>query len=300
MSNLVYVCILLIVSFPLAIALAPMIAFKNSLFQILWLFFIPFVFVFSYILVSGLLSKLGVKGIISGKFPREPKHPIYSLRRIYGSCWTAVYYFKPLYWLVLSLPFLKKITFRLFGYENGMNFTIYPDTWIRDLPLLSFGKKTYIANRATLGTNMCLNDHSILVDSITLEEKTMIGHLAMIGPGVSLGSNSEVGTGGVIGVKVKAGKNVKIGALCAISHGTVLEDNVNVGSVSSVGLRSVIRSNINLPFGSNIPAGAIIETQKDVEKYFSSETELLALARLKTSNLINSFISKSNENENIA
>ena len=30
--------------------------------------------------------------------------------------------------------------FRIFGYRGSMDFTIYPDTWIRDLPLLDFGE----------------------------------------------------------------------------------------------------------------------------------------------------------------
>jgi hypothetical protein len=38
-----------------------------------------------------------------------------------------------------------------------MTFTVYPDSWIRDLPLLPFGQGEYVANPSTIGTNIVLN-----------------------------------------------------------------------------------------------------------------------------------------------
>jgi hypothetical protein len=69
---------------------------------------------------------------------------------MYGLCWTSLYYCKPVYHFCLCVPWLKALVFRLFGYRGDLNFTVYPDTWIRDLPLLDFGKGAYISNRATL------------------------------------------------------------------------------------------------------------------------------------------------------
>lgn len=77
-------------------------------------------------------------------------------RRLYGLCWSCLYYFTPIYYLVLSIPILKHIVFRAFGYKGSLNITLYADTWIRDLPLLEIGKGVYIANKATIGTNMPL------------------------------------------------------------------------------------------------------------------------------------------------
>jgi hypothetical protein len=121
----------------------------------------PLVYTLCFVLTAGALSLPFQSGIIAGKFPRDLRHPVYRKRRFYGLCWTSVYYFKPLYFLCLTIPWLKWATFRLFGYRGQMDFTIYPDTWIRDLPLLELGRGAYIANRATLGTNIPLSNGKV-------------------------------------------------------------------------------------------------------------------------------------------
>jgi hypothetical protein len=67
--------------------------------------------------------------------------------------------------------------FRLFGYRGSMKFTVYPDTWIRDLPLLMFGEGAYVSNRATLRTNIVLSNGYARRDGglhhpVTLAQKT--------------------------------------------------------------------------------------------------------------------------------
>lgn len=121
----------------------------------------PLIFLITFPLLAGCVSLIGQKGIIKGIFPRKPFHPIYLLRRIYGACWTQFFYFKPVYAFALAIPALRNSIFRLFGYRGSSEIVIYPDTWIRDLPLLKIGKGSYISNRATIGTNICLSDGNI-------------------------------------------------------------------------------------------------------------------------------------------
>jgi hypothetical protein len=154
---------------------------------------LPFAFVLSFVLVAGLFGQLGRFGVIEGKFPRIPEHPVYALRRIFGGSWTQVFYFKPIYSLCLSIPVFKKLLFKLFGYKGSMNFTVYPDSWIRDLPLLSFGSGAYLANRCTLGTNICLEDNTIIVGPITFKEHSVAGHLAVVSLGTRVGEHSMLG-----------------------------------------------------------------------------------------------------------
>lgn len=108
----------------------------------------------SFLLVAGGLSQLHSRKVVEGRFPLDTGDPRYFHRRLYGLCWTSVYYSGPVYYMVLSLPLLRKLVFRLFGYRGNMNFTVYPDTWIRDLPLLDIGEGAYLSNKATIGTNM--------------------------------------------------------------------------------------------------------------------------------------------------
>ncbi len=230
------------------------------------------IFVISSTLLAGLISLLGRKGIKRGKFPRETTHPIYGKRRIYGLCWTQIFYFKPIYSIVLSIPIFKHVVFRLFGYKASTDITIYPDTWVRDLPLLKFEKGTYLSNRATIGSNICLNDGSILVDGITTGESAMIGHLVMVAPGCKVGAKSEVGVGTALGIKTRMGASSIIKPTCAVNHGVIIGDNCDIGPHTYLGLKSIIGNNIVLPPGSNIPNGATILNQEEANKYYSSET----------------------------
>jgi UDP-3-O-[3-hydroxymyristoyl] glucosamine N-acyltransferase len=265
----------LIASVPLTAAVAPIIYFSGT--PWIWpaLMFSPVVFLFTYILTTGILSQFGKAAIIKGKFPRDLKHPVYGRRRLYGLSWTAVYYFTPVYFFCLSFRFTRTLLFRLFGYKGSVDITVYPDSWIRDLPLLQISDKVYISNRATIGTNMCLTDGSILVDPIRLDESAMVGHLAMVAPGAKLGKQTELGVGNAFGIKTRMGTRSKAGPTCTIMHGVAIGENVDIGSTSYVGLRARIADNIAVPPGANLPAGATINLQQDMDQFYTSETKLL-------------------------
>lgn len=212
----------------------------------------PLLYAVLFALTAGVLSLPFHKCIVKGKFPRDVRHPVYRGRRLYGTCWTALYYFKPVYYLVLTLPCLKWMTFRLFGYEGQMDFTVYPDTWIRDLPLLDFGKGVYVANRATLGTNMPLKNGMILVDGIQIGPGTLIGHLTLIGAGVSIEENVEIESGCAIGIQVKIGANARIGAACGLNHFCNIGEQSVVGAGTRVGLRARVHAGERVEEISNI------------------------------------------------
>ncbi len=257
------------------IALTPVLVFQpNSLLQSYFYFaVVPVLFILSFIGLAGGLSRLGRRGIIRGTFPRQPFHPIYLLRRIYGVCWTQVYYFKPLYSVALSIPLLKKLLFRVFGYKYSTNFVVYPDTWIRDLPVLKIGEGAYLSNRATIGTNICLSDGNILVDSVEVEEKGLIGHLAVLAPGAKIGKKAEVGVSATIAIRTTLKENSKIHPCCMINHGAVVGEGTKIGTMSYVGVKTILGPHLNIPAGANIPAGMVLMKQEEVNQYYSSETQ---------------------------
>jgi acetyltransferase-like isoleucine patch superfamily enzyme len=210
----------------------------------------PLVWVLGFVMLAGILSWPHQFSVVPGKFRRDVNDRMYFHRRLYGLCWTAVYYNKPAYCLCLSIPLLKRITFRLFGYRGSMNFTIYPDTWIRDLPVLNFEDGVYISNRATLGTNIALRNGLLLVEGITLRSKSLVGHLSMLAPGVELGPGAEIGVGGGIGIKTRLAAGAFVGPCSVIEHGVLLERNASVGAHSYIGSRSIISANAKLSAGS--------------------------------------------------
>ncbi|RZA14205.1 MAG: hypothetical protein EOP10_28430 [Proteobacteria bacterium] len=182
--------------------------------------------------------------------------------------WTAIYYFKPLYWLLLSTKATKTILFRGFGYKGPIEMVTYPDTWIRDLPLLHLGKGAYLANKATIGTNMCLSDGTILVDKISIGENSVIGHLCMLAPGVQIGSNSETGSGCAIGIGVILGNQVRIGPMALINHGARITDGVKVGASCYIGSKVQINvKGLSIPGSTNIPDNSVINSESDLHSF---------------------------------
>src|SRR5579883_665228 len=199
----------------------------------------PFVYVITFVSVAGLLSVPHQRAIVPGKFARTITNPTYRHRRLYGLCWTAVYYFKPVYYLCVTMPALKALTFRLFGYRGNLDFTIYPDTWIRDLPLLDFGRGAYLGNRATIGSNQCFGDR-ILVDRITFGDGAELGHLAMVSPGVRVGKGAEIGVGAGVGLRARIGAYSNVGACSGVGHGVTLGEGVETGAMSYIANKSFI------------------------------------------------------------
>jgi len=212
-----------------------------------------------FVLTAGLLSRPHQFAVRPGKFRCDLRTRLYFHRRMYGLCWTAVYYNKPVYFLCLSIPLLKRITFRLFGYRGSMNFTIYPDTWIRDLPVLSFGDGAYISNRATLGSNIIFKNGFILVGEITLGEKALVGHLSMIGPGAKVELNAEIGVGSVIGINAEIEESAFIGPCSGIGHGA------RIGRRASLGHHTIVEPGAEVGDGVSLVACTKIKREA-VEK----------------------------------
>jgi carbonic anhydrase/acetyltransferase-like protein (isoleucine patch superfamily) len=270
--------LLLIFGAPFAICASLYLSAPLLSLRLLVLFVAPILYSVLYLLIAALLSLPHQSAIIAGRFPRDIAHPIYFHRRLYGLCWTTVYYFVPIYHLALSLPFLKTVTFRLFGYRGHMGFTTYPDTWIRDLPLLRLGKGAYLSNKSTIGTNIAFPDGSILVESVTVEEGALVGHLAMLAPGVEIRKGAEIGVGARIGLKSIIGEGAKINPCCSIEHGVKIGAHSKIGAVTYIASAVTIAPDIVIPAGVTIPARTRIRTQEEAQ-FFAGHIEAAKLEK---------------------
>lgn len=259
----------------LATAAAPVIYAPEKWMQLTALVFSPVLFTCTFILVAGLLSMTGRHGVKPGSFPRDLKDKVYGPRRLYGACWTSVFYLTPVYFLALTIPPLKKMLFRLFGYRGSMDFVVYPDSWIRDLPCLLFEDGAYIANKCTLGTNICLANGTILVDRIKIGKRAMVGHMAIIGAGSKLRDGVEVGVSAGIGIRCELKSNAKVMPCSVVNHGVIVGENTSLGMHSFIGLRAQIGPNIIIPAGGHVPAGAVLKDQAEADALFSHENENL-------------------------
>jgi carbonic anhydrase/acetyltransferase-like protein (isoleucine patch superfamily) len=257
---------------PLALAAYPVLFIESPTYRLLAVVIAPFTFTVSLVITCGALSLPFQRAVVPGKFPRTLDNFVYGPRRLYGLCWGAVFYCTPVYYALLSIPTLRSIVLRSFGYRGHLDVNIAPDAWIRDLPVLHLSQGAYVANKATIATNMCLSDGSVFVDRVSLGKKCMIGHMAMVAPGFSSGDDSEVGAGAALGIRSKIGQKTRIGPKTTVNHGAQLGTGVEIGTMSYIGLKAKILDGIKLPSGSNIPDGAEINTQEEALKFFSSET----------------------------
>ena len=195
----------------------------------------PFVFLATAIV----LSLPHQSRVVEGRMPVDTAVPAYFHRRLYGLCWTTVFYSGPIYHFALSIPSLRRALFFGFGYRGSMDFTVYPDTWIRDLPLLDIGEGSYLSNKATVGTNMIFLRHGkkwIEVGSIRLGPRVMVGHMALLGPGVELGADALVGVVARIGRRVTVGAGAVVGDAATIDHGASIAPAAVIRTCCYVGM----------------------------------------------------------------
>lgn len=246
------------------------------------IFLVVPLWLFSYVMVAGSISRIALKGMVPGLYPRDLTHSVYGPRRLHAICWTSIYYFTPLYHLLLALPLLKRLLFRLFGYRGSLDFTIYPDAWVRDLPLLSIGPGAYIANRATLGTNICLRSGEILVDRITIGARTYVGHLAVIGPGNKIGEDAEIGVGTTLGINVRIGNRTVVGAIAGLNHGCTIGANCRIDSMVYIGQKARIADKIHIHYGSVVPDRANILSQEQANLCRPAQSSISALCMHET------------------
>jgi acetyltransferase-like isoleucine patch superfamily enzyme len=219
----------------------------------------PVLFAALLALVAGLLSRPHRAAVRDGRMARDTSNPDYRGRRLYGLCWTCVYYFPGVYHVCLALPPLKAMLFRLFGYRGSMEFTAYPDTWIRDIALLDLGAGCYVSNRATLGTNIVARGGRIHVGGIKIGARALVGHFAKVGPGAVIGDGAEVGASSGVGMRATIGEGARIADEVTIDHTATVEAGARVGTRSYVGRGARVLAGVTVPPGTIVPAGTVFD-----------------------------------------
>ncbi len=264
--------VLVIFGLPLAVVVVPLVLWPDARLLAATAVAGPMIYSVLFVLTAGLLSIPFQKAIIPGKFPRDLLHPVYGKRRLYGLCWTCVFHNKPIYSICLSIPSLKTMMFRLFGYRGSMDFTVYADSLIGDLPLLDFGAGTDVADRVSLGTSVVLGNGDVLVDRIRLGRETLVGRSSMLGPGVVTGDRSQVGVGVALGRRVVLGDGCVVDSMCGLGDGSRIGARAVVGSMSCIGSEASVGPDLELPPASIVPAHAQVNNYCDVDALASSSS----------------------------
>lgn len=200
-----------------------------------------------------------VKNIKTGKFKRDKDNPDYQDRLIYTKALRPFVYNPAVMDIIFSDEKVKAFFFRTFGYQGNLDFTIYPNSWLRDLPLLDIGKKVYLADGILLGTNQVTPDQQwICTGKITIGDNCIFDQGCSVGFNTRIGANSTIGFEVAIGLKNRIGENVKIGGRSNIAHGCRIGNNVTLSDCCRIGSFSVIEDGVELEEYTDIPAFSLV------------------------------------------
>jgi len=200
-----------------------------------------------------------VSNIKAGTFQRLKENKDYQDRLIYTKAFRKFIYNPAILNEILSCTLLKEAFFRIFGYKGALDFTIYPNCWLRDLPLLDIGSNTYLADGILLGTNQVSVDQKVLkVGAIKIGERCVFDQDCKLGYNAKIGNDCVIGIQSSIGLRCRMGDNVKLGEATTIRHGVTIGRDVIVGSETQIGNFSVIEEGVELPEFSRIPSFSLV------------------------------------------
>lgn len=196
-----------------------------------------------------------VANIKSGRFDRDANCNDYADRKIYTKYLRMFVYDPSTMNLIWSDHDLKVLFLETFGYKGSVDFTIYPDAWLRDLPLLNIGKGTYLGDGILLGTNQVSPDQKTLqVGQITIGEYCVFNQRCMIGYDTTIGDNSKFGIETGIGIKCKISDDCQLGDRVSVGHFTRVGSNVTLGNHCKVGNFCIIDEGVVVDEYTEIPS----------------------------------------------
>jgi NDP-sugar pyrophosphorylase family protein len=100
---------------------------------------------------------------------------------------------------------------------------------------------------------MCLRDGTILVAPVWIGARSMVGHSALIAPGVSIGDDVEVGVASAVSVGVLVGDRTRIGHCSDIDRKVVIGPDCSLNECARIGFASTIPEGTRTLFGLTVP-----------------------------------------------
>lgn len=162
-----------------------------------------------------------VAAIGPGRFRRDASDHRYAARFGYTAALRRYVYNPAALERIFGDPSLKALFLRTFGYKGHTDFTVYPNAWLRDLPLLNIGRRCYLADGIVLGTNQVSPDQQWLtVEGISIGDDTVFDQQCMVGYGTRIGRDCVIGARVMIGMRARIGLQTPRFALRAASGTT--------------------------------------------------------------------------------
>lgn len=195
-----------------------------------------------------------VDSLRPGRFRRDAEDPGYRLRSLYTSALRRFMYNPAVLEVIFAEADLQTLFLRTFGYRGQTRFTLYPNAWLRDLPLLDLGQDCYLGDGIVLGTNQVSVDQQFLiVDRISIGAGTVFDQQCMVGYGSSVGSKCVIGARVMIGMRTRICDEAQVRPGSGIGHHCRIGARVRIGHDVMVGAFSVIDDDVIVGDYSRIP-----------------------------------------------
>lgn len=190
-----------------------------------------------------------------GTFARDPEDEDYRARLIYADRLRLFVYNPGVMNTVLTTVDLKESFFRTFGYAGNLDFTIYPNAWLRDLPLVTIGKRAYLGDHILLGTNsVSIDQQYVRVGEIKIGEGVVMDQQCAIGLGTSIGNFSHFAFRTAVGLKSRIGEHVHVGVGTMIGNKVTIGDGVKMGQMCVAHDFVLIESGAHVADSVHIPS----------------------------------------------
>ncbi|EAY25154.1 LbetaH domain-containing protein [Microscilla marina] len=177
-----------------------------------------------------------VAGIKTGRFKRDVNQVTYQYRVTYTQHLRNYMYDPARLNVIFSDASLQHLFFRTFGYQGNTRFTIYPNAWLRDLPLLDIGENVYFGDGILLGTNQISeNQQFIKVGRIRIGKNTIFDQHCSVGLDTQIGQDVQVRFKSSIGLKCTLGNSITVGECSIVGHRAQLGDRVRLGLNTKLG-----------------------------------------------------------------
>ncbi|RZL97202.1 MAG: hypothetical protein EOO88_62845 [Pedobacter sp.] len=149
--------------------------------------------------------------------------------------------------------------FRTFGYQGSLTFTMYPAVWMRDLPLLQLGHKSYFGDGILFGTNQISSDQKhIKVGKIEVGEYTIFDQQCSIGLNTFISDNCQFGFRNSIGLRCQIGRDVRVREMSSIGNCVKIGDGAQLGQNCIIHDFTVIEPGTKIDDGMRIPKFSIV------------------------------------------
>lgn len=243
-----------------------------------------FVFINSYILITGLAFRLCVRPLKEGKYRVNSRR--HMMWRLNWNFYSYVFLFLRQY------LFYNKTVRYLFLRMLRVNIrysTYFAETVdMQDANnLLYFGKNAAIGSEVLLSTHLALDTNIHILKKLVIGDNTQIQARSCIAPGCKIGNNVIIGFENLLSVDVEIGDNTRTGVNTIIHYGAKIGNDCRIGHGVIIDEYAVIPDNSMIEDFSHVMKTGDVASRHAPEAATSEPTKVHEITRRRRTEIGN-------------